>query len=910
MPAEPLVGQARQDGSHRRYCCYGCRLLGESGQKTLAEMPAAETTWFKIGVGAVIAGQAMLLGLAVNLAAPTGSTRLLLHAALILSALAVFAILGVPLWRAALDSLGRRQITIELLFLAGVVGAFGASLHSTLTGFGAVYYEVVAILLTVYTVGKTLGARSRARALAESRKLQDAFDACRILRSDGSVVTRRAVEVKPGDRIQVFAGEAIPIDGRVVRGAAFIRETPLTGEPFPVVRRDGDEVFAGSYSEDGELVIEATTRGNQRRLDGLLAMVTTARDVPSAIQAEADRLVRWFLPLVLVVALGTFGFWTVRQGFTVGLFNALAVLLVACPCAMGLATPVGLWNGLASLAARGLVPRHGDLIDRLAAVTHVVFDKTGTLSEERLSLIDLASADNAMRRHELLDLLHAVQARSSHPVARAFVGDAARSVPPSLEVRSVKTVPARGLEAWVQSADGRELHLRIGRRELMSDLTTEAPLLAGLRHTPADNLVYVEVDDRLEAVAAVRERLRDSTPAAMAAVEALGVTVTVMTGDQATRARQLGLAPVRGDLTPTQKAQAVETLQCAGARVGFVGDGVNDAVALGVATVGIALDHGAGLATAQADAVLYGGDLRVVPWAVALCRQVRASIRANLLFAAAYNTIGVVLAASGCLHPVVAALLMVLSSAVVSWRALRCADGTEPCCGLAEVQVVSGGRNPARADGARADVGVGSPGTRMTGILQGLDLRPAKFYGVLVALQGPYIAWLGGLWSWSAAAVVLMCLALGFGITRARTRNPELQRYAGMAGAMLGAGNWGMLLGWWADAGFSPVVQNGVCLGCHPHSLLAAGAFHLPWMYVGMLILGLPPMLRDAANRAGLNRVWLGVLSALGMMAGMGYGGALAVEWTGSTASFLPALVGMTLGMLLGMLFCCELGRL
>jgi soluble P-type ATPase len=612
----------------------------------------------------------------------------------------------------------------------------------------------------------------------------------------------------------------------------------------------------------------------------------------------------------LTEALGTFVIWTARHSVSVGLVNAMAVLLVACPCAMGLATPVGLWNALAVLAARGLVARHGDFIDRLAGVTQMIFDKTGTLSEERLSLIDFACVGEADWRREMLELLRAVQARCPHPVARAFVSVAPSTPPPPAWVKSVKTVPGRGIESWVETRAGQELHLRVGQRELMSDCAAESVLLAALRHSPGDTLVYVEVDGRLDAIAAVRERLRDSTRGAIRAVEALGVKVAVMTGDQPARAADLGLPSVRGSLTPQQKTRELEALQASGASVAFVGDGVNDAAALSAATVGVALDHGAGIATASADAVLYGGDLRILPWAMALCRQVRASIWSNLLFAAAYNTIGVALAASGCLHPVAAAALMVFSSAVVSWRALRSADLAEPCCGMQETPIEVGRRGSTRAEINRADGEGGSPAILARATLTKPTIRATTVYGVLVALQGPFIAWFGQLSLSAASLLTLACLVLGFGLARFRTRNPELRRYVGMIFAMLGPGNWGMLLGWWIDAGFAPVMQHGVCVCCNVQHYLAADAFKISWMYVGMLVFGLPPMLhRSGTIRRRSNPVALALLSGLGMVVGMACGGDFATRWFGPAHPFLFPLGGMTAGMVLGMFIFCELGR-
>ncbi len=901
-------------GKHAAYCCYGCRVLGESGEKPITDSAAAPTPWFKVGVGAAIAGQAMLLGLAVNLAHPAGTARALLHLVLILSAVAVSAILGGPLARSAWDSSRARQVSIDFLFLAGIIGAFLASLVSTLTGQGAIYYEVVAVLLAVYTAGKTLGAQSRARALAEARQLRRAFETCRRFFPDGRTETVPVAEVEKGDRVLVGAGDAVSIDGQIERGEAFVTETPLTGEPFPVVRRAGDRVFAGSFSEDGELVVRATANGRDRRLDSMLAQVERAREKPTLLQAQADRVVRWFLPLVLLAALGTFVGWTLRADWTAGLFNAMAVLLVACPCAMGLATPIALWNALAVLASRGFVARSGNLVESLAGVTHVAFDKTGTLSEEHATLMDFVTLGDARQRRELLEIVRAVQARSRHPVARAFaslnVGERA-----GVFVRSVKIVPARGVAAWVELPRGSEHHLRIGQRDLVSDFENEPALLRALRHASSDALVYVEIDGQLVALASVRERLRDSATAALQELDALGVRWSVLTGDQDGRAADLGLINTQGRLTPEAKAARLRQLRETGARVAFVGDGVNDAPAMHAADVGIALEHGAGLTTASADAVLYGGNLHQVPWAITLCRQVRDAIRSNLLFAAAYNLIGVTLAAGGMLHPVVSALLMVTSSAIVSWRALRVTRAAQTCCVVSaatvQKQTLGAGEKVGKWESERA----GTTPAHLPTFSPAHLLRrqsPNTAYGLLLITQGFFSAWLGRLpASWSAL-VIALCAAGAWGIMRFHPRNAEARRYAAMAFAMLALGNWGMLLGWWADLGFGRVSPEAAC-ACHQlHASAAAGLLRMPWMNTGMVVFGLPPMLWGAYPGYRRWLRWsLGALSALGMILGMAGGSYVAARFAAPdpAVNFLLSFAGMTVGMLVGMFFCCELGR-
>jgi len=889
LPADRL-GTA-PSGFAPHYCCYGCRVLGEAGRKPVAPTETRISPWFKIAVGAVLAGQAMLLGLAVNLTPPAGNSRWLLHAALMFSSFAALAILGRPLLQSAIEEVRRRRVSVELLFLAGIGGALGASVCSTFSGVGAIYYEVVAVLLTVYSVGQTLGAQSRVRALAETRSLQRVFETCQKIAGAGSVVAVRVAEIQTGDQVRVLAGEPIPIDGRVTQGQAFVCETPLTGEPFPVVRRAGDAVYAGSYSEDGELRILATVPGPGRRLEELLSTLQAARERPCRIQAQADRIIRWFLPLVLLVSAATFIFWTWRAGWPAGLFNALAVLLVACPCAMGLATPIAIWSALASLAARGLVVRSGDAIERLAGLDRMVFDKTGTLSEERCSLIDLALTGSVAERQIITDQLCAVQNATSHPVARAFHSLNTAAAQSVFRMRSLKTVPACGVEAWIESDQGAEYHLRVGRRELLSNLMNETELLSLLRRAPGDDLVYVEVDGRLRAIAEVREHMRDSAGKAIHSLKTQGIECIVMTGDRPERAAQfLGPDHVQGGMTPQNKADQIKNLRNAGHQAGFVGDGINDAPAMQEASLGIALAHGAGVTTVGADAVLYGGDLRVVPWAVALARQVRGSIRSNLIFAAAYNTIGMALAATGFLHPVASALLMVVSSFTVSWRALRSAECADDCCAVIPVVPLNQATSP-----------------------EGQGAAPKWFQiasGLLVITQAPFLVYLGQLGTTAAALTWAVMLGLGIFIVCFRPRKPGWAGAAHMIFAMLGPGNWGMILGWWADAGFAPVNMG--CQHCAAQGFNLWNFAGMPWMNLGMLLLGLPAMLAGPGNpRFGLGRLSLGLLSAAGMICGMSFGGFVFMKWLGPMVaeSFLVSFAGMTVGMLLGMFLCCEFGR-
>lgn len=608
------------------------------------------SAWWRIGVAAVVAGQSMVFGLAVNLTPPEGQAYWIVHGVLGAAALAVCALLLPPMlgeaWRAA----RARTVSVEMLFLVTLVGALGASLTATLTRTGAVYYEVVAILLAVYSAGKTLGARSRAKAL---RAVDDTLERfTRAIRDDGAICA--VAELRVGDRVRVGPGGAISVDGLVREGSSFVQETAMTGEWRPRSCGPGDAVWAGTHAIDGELTVEVRAAAGQRRLDAVLLTVAAARLAPSRLQRQADRLAATFLPLVVLVAAGTFAFWCWRAGWVTGLFNSMAVLLVACPCALGLATPLAVWHGLARLVSLGLVARTGDVLDTLARADFVCFDKTGTLTREQIVVmhwrIEPGFGDEA---EWLRAAVGAVERGLEHPVARALAAESGgEGVGRSMQRR---IVPGCGVEARV---DGREV--RVGSAQWLK-----------MESGNGDMRIGVEVDGRRAAVVEYAEAWRDGLAEALVELRELGVEGEVLTGDTSWTAAELYGAPVRAALAPAEKTARVEELRRAGRVVVFVGDGINDAAAMSAADGAIAMHGGTALAQATAPAVFLGDDLRFLPAAVRTARQVRASVAGNLRFAAAYNTLGMAFAAAGLLHPVGAALLMLGSSAFVAWRALR-----------------------------------------------------------------------------------------------------------------------------------------------------------------------------------------------------------------------------------------------
>ena len=347
--------------------------------------------WLKIAIAGVFAGQGMMFSLALNMTPPPhGSPAyLILHGGLIFSSLVVMGFLGRPLFSSTWGMLRARRISIEGLFTLSLLGAFIGSVVGSLTGQGDVFYEVVAIVIAIYTFGRMLGERSQARLKLESERLRERFDRAMVADGAGIWVERPISQVSPGARVCVEPGSAFSVDGWIVEGVGYVEETALTVEPLPVVRRPGDRVRAGTWAVDCRFVLEVEHSLGARELDTILQAVEAADGRPSELQSQANTLIRVFLPLVVIVSLSTALYWSFAGIWIDAILNSMAVLLVACPCALGLATPVAISQGLFRLAQMGLVSRDGALIDALAKTKKVFFDKTGTLSESSLRVIEL-----------------------------------------------------------------------------------------------------------------------------------------------------------------------------------------------------------------------------------------------------------------------------------------------------------------------------------------------------------------------------------------------------------------------------------------------------------------------------------------------------------------------------------------
>ena len=544
------------------------------------------------------------------------------------------------------------------------------------------YYETAAVVITLVVLGRWLEARARGRTSEAIRRLVTlAPRTARVLR-DGAELQLPTADVLPGDLVRIRPGERLPVDGTVVEGASSVDESMLTGESLPVAKGAGATVSAGTVNRTGSFVFRADRVGRETTLARIIALVEEAQGSRAPIQRLADRVAAVFVPIVLVIAALTFAAWWwlgPAPAFVHALTSAVAVLVIACPCAMGLATPTAIMVATGRGAEHGVLVRNAAALERLSTVDTVVFDKTGTLTLGRPTVTELVTAEGATV-DDLLALAAAAEQGSEHPIGEAIVARAKEAGVALPAVAGFTTVPGQGVDAL--APDGRVL---VGSRALMEARGVEVEALTARAETLAaagQTVVYVAFAGQALGLVSVADALKPEAPAAVAALRRRGLEVVMLTGDhQATAtaiARPAGIDRVLAEVPPEGKARAIAALQAHGQRVAMVGDGINDAPALARADVGIAMGSGTDVAIEAADVTLLRSDLMGVVTAVDLSRSTLRVVKQNLAWAFGYNVVLIPVAA-GLLYPlwgvrlspVLAGAAMAFSSVSVVTNSLR-----------------------------------------------------------------------------------------------------------------------------------------------------------------------------------------------------------------------------------------------
>ncbi|MAZ52600.1 MAG: copper-translocating P-type ATPase [Trueperaceae bacterium] len=591
-------------------------------------------------------------------------------------------------YRPGWESLRQLSPDMNSLIMIGTSTAYGYSLIATFfpnvlpTRTVEVYFETSAAIVTLVLVGKYLEATAKGRSTNTIRKLLNLRPKTANIIRFGTEQKIRVDELVTGDEIVIRPGDKIPADGTVLEGSSYVDESMVTGEPLPTLKDKGVNVTGGTINQTGSFRYRATTLGSESVLARIIRMVEEAQDEKPRIQAIVDRYVGLFVPAVLVIAAVTFVLWIAlgpEPTLSFALVNTVAVLIIACPCAMGLATPTSILVGTGKAAELGVVFRGGDALQKLQEASILALDKTGTLTTGQPELTDLILS-SGLERKDVLRSLAAVEALSEHPIAKAITRIADEEGIKIPTVRNFEALPGFGVTGEVEGTK-----VQVGTERYMTNLginissfSAELEQLSCEGKTP----LYYSVENKASAIIAVSDRIKISASTAIKQLQDLGLQVAVVTGDTRRTAlaigNSLGIDKIIAEALPDTKVEVVKQLQADGQKVVFVGDGINDAPALAQADVGLAIGTGTDIAIESADVIIMASDLRVIPKAIALSTATLRNIRQNLFWAFIYNIVLIPVAAGALyptfgilLSPILAASAMGLSSLFVIFNALR-----------------------------------------------------------------------------------------------------------------------------------------------------------------------------------------------------------------------------------------------
>ena len=585
-------------------------------------------------------------------------------------------IIGWQFYVGAYKNLRNGGANMDVLVALGTSAAYFYSLYEAFKTIGNpayephLYFETSAVLITLILFGKYLEARAKSQttnALSSLLSLQ--AKEARVIK-DGEEVLIPVEEVAVGDRLIVKPGEKIPVDGMIAKGRTAVDESMLTGESIPIEKEVGAPVIGSTINKNGSIEMEATKVGKDTALASIVKVVEDAQGSKAPIQRLADVISGYFVPIVVVIAILTFTVWIafVQPGqFESALVAAIAVLVIACPCALGLATPTSIMVGTGKAAENGILFKGGEHLERTHELEAIVLDKTGTITKGKPEVTDFSGDE------ETLQLLASAEKGSEHPLAEAIVAHATEKNIDLVEVDDFTAIPGHGIEATISSN-----HILVGNRKLMQDHqidigSAEQELID--YEVDGKTAMLIAIDGKYRGIIAVADTIKETAPQAIRELKEEGLEVIMLTGDNERTAqaiaKQVGIDQVIAQVLPEEKADKIKEIQAQGKKVAMVGDGVNDAPALAIADIGIAIGTGTEVAIEAADVTILGGELLLIPKAIKVSHATIKNIRQNLFWAFGYNTAGIPIAAIGLLAPWIAGAAMALSSVSVVSNSLR-----------------------------------------------------------------------------------------------------------------------------------------------------------------------------------------------------------------------------------------------
>ena len=653
------------EGRKEVFCCTGCyvvlRITGSKGEEGLAQALLG-----RLGLGLLLSMNVLLLSaifygsIYASIKVPEGLATPVKFLILTFST-PVMILLGYPILKASINSLRQGRITIELLIIFGAFSAFAMSVYSTFTGKEHIYYETATMVLTLFTMGRYIEARSRVKTYESLRNFFTSMpDRANILFEDGRIEAIPLDKIGPGDIVIVREGERIPVDGIIVEGSGEIDESLIKGESIPATCRKGDRVFAGSVNLTGNVVIRTTEKREDFLVAKIERLIDELKDNPSPTKRIADKIATLFVPVVVSLSLGILIYWTLMGDISTGIFRMLTVALISCPCAFGLAAPLAVWKGLQQGLKKGIVIKGGDTLEFLSKIRTIFFDKTGTLTTGKFRLQEIRC--NGISEDEAMKIAISLEQLSPHPLAKAIVSSGKeRGIIPS-KVEDFRSFPGYGVSGIVK---GRRYYL--GNKKWME--------ARGI-HINGENdnglYIYLMGENVLLATFILQQEIRPGTGPVLDMLKKMGIKTVVLTGDSLHGVRSIEeyIKPdqIRSGLLPQDKVNIIKKESGVTA---MVGDGINDAPAMKAATMGISMGSGADITKDVARVSLLRDDVSLIPYLIHLSRQVKRKIYSNFLWAFSYNGVGMYLAIKGTITPLFAVVAMLVSSLLVIANSLR-----------------------------------------------------------------------------------------------------------------------------------------------------------------------------------------------------------------------------------------------
>ncbi|WP_457621466.1 heavy metal translocating P-type ATPase [Persephonella sp.] len=673
----PITGKPIRysvDGKEQDFCCFGCYLVYKTtGLK--GDEGTAVAFLGKFGFGYFLAMLVFMLSTYLYGAHLTPDdpqaqmfTGFIKYIILIL-ATPVMILLGYPILKNAFSG-GRINLNTDTLIAVGAFSAYFLSVYSVFTNKPSIYFETATMILVLVTFGRYLETSSRAKASNFMKKLMELSPEKATVIKDGKEIEVSRDDIKVGDIVKIIPGEKIPADGIIIEGQGHVDESLLTGEVKPVLKNVGDEIFTGTVNIDGLFKVKVNKPSEDWTLNRFINLMKEIRASKAPINRISDRIAAFFLPLVIVLAFGSFAYWYYQEGFEKALIVTLSVLLISCPCAFSIGAPLALWIGLGEAMREGIIIRGADVLEKLSTVKYVFFDKTGTITEKDMVVSYVKALDE-----EIVRKACALEKNSEHPLGRSFVNYCVnRGFDCDCKVEDFKVYFGYGIEG---SVDGKRIY--IGSERFMKKLGFEIPEeLKGIERKAEreGNIpVFIADDQKVVGIVLFSQKIKDEAPVVFRVLQKLKIKFAILTGDTPYFAKivkeKLGIDQVKAGLLPEDKLRIISETKKQGKTVAMVGDGINDAPALAAADIGIAMGCGTDLTRESANVSLLGDDLRKVPLMILLAKKVRKVIYTNMFWAFIYNIIGLGLALMGKLNPIFAALAMVLSSAFVIANSVR-----------------------------------------------------------------------------------------------------------------------------------------------------------------------------------------------------------------------------------------------